>query len=81
MSGQKLPKKPSKTLGMPTFMAPPSVSEALIVDPPETPVVMTMYVIRQKIDVEIHDVKYQVSQQLDYIVEFVFIMRFNKPMS
>jgi len=68
-------------LVMPTIMAPPCVSEALIVDPPETPVVMSMYVIRQKIDMEIHDVKYQVSQQLDYIVEFVFIMRFNKPMS
>jgi len=51
MSGQKLPKKPSKTLGMPTFMAPPSVSKALLVDPPKAPKVTIMYFTRQKIDI------------------------------
>jgi len=30
---------------------------------------------------EIYDIKYRVSQQLDYIVEFMFITKFNKSRS
>ena len=40
MSNQQLHKEPLKTLGMPISMAPLSVSEAPLVDPPKAPRVM-----------------------------------------
>jgi len=56
-------------LGIHTFVAPPSVSKAQLVETPKTPVAMTTYLIRQQIHMKIHDILYQVLKQLADIVK------------
>lgn len=71
-SCQQRSNEPSQTLGMPTSLTPSSVYEEPPVDPPKNPVVMTISFIRQHINMEIHDIMYQVSKQFSNIGEPMF---------
>lgn len=77
--GHSQPKKSSKMLRMPTSTTHSSISEAQLVDTPETLIVLTTSFIRQQIDTWIHDIMYHVSKQLVDIVKPMMQNEFQSP--
>ena len=55
-----------------TFLDPLNVSEAPSFDQSKTLLVMTMSFIRKNIDIGMHDIMFQVSQQHVEIVKLIF---------
>lgn len=56
---------------MPTFITLPTTYGGMHIEPPKEPILMTFSFIRQKLDMKIHDIMYQVSQEFVDIVRHV----------